>query len=279
MIRSPLAWGAWAVAALAAAFIDRSPFLQVMLVLMLINVWLVYRGPRGSTYWKVGLVLAVVPILFSAALSRFGRHQWFSLPPNIPVIGGAWTWEAVVYGASTGVALLLTVAVFGVLRSTVRSADLLSLLPQSLYRAGTAVALALAFAPKTAASFVAIREARRLRGYRAGWRSAPGMLVPLLLTTLEQALQYGESLDARGYGSGHRSRYRPLPWSGLDGASVAASIAALMLTLGFSPPPYNPYLDLAPIAPTALSLIAIVLLAMPAVTAALPRGDHADRHA
>jgi len=278
MIRNPLAWCAWAIAGLAAAFIDRSPFLQALLLLVLINVWLSYRGRRGSTYWKVGAVLAVIPILFSAALSRFGHHLLVKLPP-IPIIGGAWTWEAVAYGASTGVALLLTVAVFGLLPSTIRSADLLSLLPQPLYRAGTAVALSLAFVPKTAASFQAIREARRLRGHRTGWHSAPGLLVPLLLTTLEQAIQYGESLDARGYGSGHRSRYHPLRWSGLDAAAIAASLAALILTLVLPSGPYNPYVDLAPTMPTAVSLIAVMLLATPAVTALLPRTDHAHHHA
>ena len=278
MIRNPLAWCAWAIAALAAAFIDRSPFLQALLLLVVINGWLPYRGRRGSMYWKVGAALAVVPVLFSAALSRFGHHPLFTLPP-IPIIGGAWTWEAVACGASTGVALLLTVAVFGLLPSTVRSADLLSLLPQPLYRAGTAVALSLAFAPKTAASFQAIREARRLRGHRTGWRSAPGLLVPLLLTTLEQALQYGESLDARGYGSGRRSRYQPLRWSGRDATAIAASLAALILTLAFPSAPYNPYVDLAPAMPTAVSLIAVMLLATPAVTAALRRTDHAHHHA
>ena len=39
----------------------------------------------------------------------------------------------------------MTVAVFGVLQTTVRSADLVAILPRPLYRAGTAVALALAF--------------------------------------------------------------------------------------------------------------------------------------
>src|SRR6266566_5647513 len=190
VIRHPVAWGAWTIAAL--------------------NVYLPNRGRRQAT-WKFGLALAIVPILFSAALSRFGRHVLFTLPP-IPIIGGRWTLDAVAFGASTGLALLLTVAVFAVLQSTVRSADVLAILPRPLYRAGTTVALALAFAPKTLAAFQSIREARQLRGQRTGWRAAPALLLPLLLTTLERALQYGESLDARGFGSGRRSRYRPFHW-------------------------------------------------------------------
>jgi len=273
MIRHPLAWCVWAIAGLSAAFIDRNPALQGLLLLVVINTWLAHRRGRTVPYWKFGLALAVVPILFSAALSRFGHHVIFTLP-GIPVIGGAWSWEAVVYGASTGVALLLTVAVFAVLQSVVRSADLMALLPRPLYRAGTAFALSLAFAPKTIASFEALREARRLRGQRTGWRSAPGLLVPLLLTMLEQAVQYGESLDARGYGSRRRSRYRPLGWSLVDGLVIGAALTALVLTLAFGPPAYNPYLDLAPSVPSAISVLAIMLLATPALTA-VPRMHHA----
>ena len=273
MIRHPLAWCVWGIAGLCAAFIDRNPLLQALLVLVVINVGLPHRRNPAMRHWKIGLALAVVPILFSAALSRFGRHVIFTLP-GIPIVGGAWSWEAVAYGASTGVALLLTVAVFATLQASVRSADLVALLPRPLYRAGTVFALSLAFAPKTVASFQALREARRLRGRRAGWRSAPGLVVPLLLTMLEQALQYGESLDARGYGSRRRSRYRPLGWSLMDGLVIGTSVAALVLNLALSPQPYNPYLDLAPSLPSAFSLLGVLLLGAPALTA-VPRMDHA----
>src|SRR5216683_199571 len=169
MIRHPLAWGAWSIAAVAAAFIDRNLYLQALLLLVVINVYLPYRGRRRAATWKFALALALGPVLFSAALSRFGQHVLFTLPA-IPIIGGRWTLDAVAFGASTGVALLLTVAVFTVLQSTVRSADVVAILPRLLYRAGTTVALALAFAPKTLVAFQSIREARQLRGQRTGWR-------------------------------------------------------------------------------------------------------------
>jgi len=91
---------------------------------------------------------------------------------------------------------------------------------------------------------------------------------------LEQALQYGESLDARGYGSRRRSRYRPLGWSLMDGLVIGTSVAALVLNLALSPQPYNPYLDLAPSLPSAFSLLGVLLLGAPALTA-VPRMDHA----
>jgi energy-coupling factor transport system permease protein len=277
MIRHPLAWCSWSVAALAIAFIDRNPFLQGLLLLVIINTWLPYRRGR-ALHRRVGAALAVIPILFSVALSRFGEHVIVVLPA-VPIVGGPWTWEALVFGVSSGLALLLTVAVFGVLQSTVRSADLLPLLPRPLSRAGTAFALSLAFAPKTISSFQSIREARQIRGERTGWRAAPGLVVPLLLTTLEQALQYGESLDARGYGSRRRSRYRPLSWSTGDLLVTAASLAALGSTLAVAPPAYNPYADLTPTLPPAVAVLSVLLLAMPAVASAIQRMEHAPDRA
>ena len=278
MIRHPLAWCAWATAALATAFIERNPFLQALLLLIVINVVIAYRSGHRVHNWKIGLALAVIPIVFSVALSRFGTHVLFTLPA-IPIIGGAWTLDAAVFGASTGAALLLTVAIFAVLQTTVRSADLVAILPQPFYRAGTTVALALAFAPKTVASLQLIREARQLRGQRAGWRSAPQLLLPLLLTTLERALQYGESLDARGFGSRRRSRYRPLPWTIADLAVIGAALIALAGSVVTPAQTYNPYLGLTPSAPTVNSLLTILLLATPAISAGLSRTDHATHHA
>src|SRR2546421_1379079 len=139
VIRHPLAWCVWGIAGLCAAFIDRNPLLQVLLVLVVITVGLPHRRNPAMRHWKIGLVLAVVPILFSAALSRFGHHVIFILP-GIPIIGGAWSWEAVAYGASTGMALLLTVAGFSRLQASGPRAHLGALLPRPLCRAGAGFA-------------------------------------------------------------------------------------------------------------------------------------------
>ncbi|HSO93609.1 MAG TPA: energy-coupling factor transporter transmembrane component T, partial [Candidatus Dormibacteraeota bacterium] len=185
------------------------------------------------------------------------------------------TLEALLFGASTGLALLLVVVVFGILQSTVRSADLLSLLPRPLSRAGTVFALAMAFAPQTIASLRAISEARQLRGQRSGWRAAHKLLVPLLLTTMERALQYGESLDARGFGNRRRSRYRPLQWHPADYLVMAASCGSLLVVLFQPTVAYNPYLEIAPFFPTAAGLFAMLALSLPAILAGTARRHHA----
>lgn len=275
---NPITWCLWAAAALATAFLDRNPYLQVALAMVLLNVWLPYRGRHASDYLKLGLLLGLAPILFSVVLSRFGRHPLVTLPA-VPIVGGRWTWEALTFGATTGMALTLTIAVFGILHATVRSAELMAMLPRPLYRAGTAFALALAFAPQTVNSLRSIAEARQLRGQRAGWRAAPALLMPLLLITLERALQHAESLDARGYGSRHRSRYRPMTWSVSDATVMLASVFAVAGLVLTPAPTYNAYDNLIPALPPVGSLVAVFLLVAPAVLIAVQRPSYAAHHA
>ena len=267
----PLTWLAWGSAALGLTITSRNPYVQVLLLLIFINVWFAYRRPGAGLSLRLGLMLATLPIVFDLVFSRFGTHVMFSLP-SLPVVGGPWTVEALVFGATTGAALLLTVTVFAVLQLTIRSADVLKLLPRPLYRTGTVVSLALAFVPQAVGSVRVISEARRLRGKPGGWRRAPALLLPLLLTTLERALQYAESLDARGFGSAGRSRYRPVSFGAPDGMTmVAAGIAMAGLALSHAPS-YDPYLTLAPAIPSITTIASLLVLGLPAALGiVLPR--------
>jgi energy-coupling factor transport system permease protein len=273
---NPLTWCAWALTAIAAALMERNPYLQLLLLAILLTVWIAARPDRPVGYWRAALALGVLPIVFSLVFSRFGSDVLFRLPAHIPVIGGAWTLEAALYGASTGAALLLTILVFAIAQSTLRTADLLAVLPRPLYRLGTLIALALALAPQALTSLHVVSETRRLRGVRSGWRTGLGLLLPVLLTTLERALQYAESLDARGFGSHRRTRYHPSRWGFADGlvlVGAAVALAAIIL----APSGYDPYLQLAPALPQTALIALLLPLSAPAWLGAVvqrPAFDH-----
>jgi energy-coupling factor transport system permease protein len=273
---NPLTWCAWALAAIAAALVERNPYLQLLLLAILLTVWIAARHDRSIGYWRCALALGLLPILFSLVFSRFGSHVLFRLPKDLPVIGGAWTLEAALYGASTGAALLLTMVVFAIAQSTLRTADLLAVLPRPLYRLGTLVALALALVPQALASLQAVSETRRLRGVRSGWRTGLGLLLPVLLTTLERALQYAESLDARGFGSQRRTRYHPSRWGLADGLVLLGATVTLTGTI-VAPSGYDPYLQMAPALPHTALILLLVPLSIPAwlnATSQRPAFDH-----
>jgi hypothetical protein len=60
---------------------------------------------------------------------------------------------------------------------------------------------------------------------------------------------------------------------------VIASLAAIVAIALLPVVPYNPYIDLVPAAPDPDRLLAVGLLAVPAVTASLLRMDHARHRA
>jgi energy-coupling factor transport system permease protein len=261
--RHPLAWSAWGIAALAAAFVDRNPVHQLLLLLIVFNAWLPRRDPAVRPPWRMWAWLLLTPAVLSFAVSRFGTHPVLTLPAW-PLIGGRWTVEALAFGASTGVTLVLTTAIVATLLATVRPQDMIRLLPHPLDRAGAGLALGLAFVPQTVASARQLREHQTARSARTGWRALPDLLLPLTLTSLERALQYAESLDARGFGSRRRTRYRPLRWHWPDlwlAAAGCIAMGAVVLT----PASYDPYSELLPRLPTAVSLLGVLPLAAAAL--------------
>lgn len=275
MIVSPLAWIAWALAALAVALAARNPYSEAVLLLIVANTWLASRA-RIAFPLRMALLLGVLPVLLSLAGSRFGAHPLFSIPSAVPLIGGRWTVEAALFGAMTGAALFLTVTILAILQARVRTADVLAVLPRPLYRTGSALALALAFVPQTVLTLRGILEVRRVRGAARGWRAAPSLFMPLLLTMLERSLQYAESLDARGFAGRRRSRYRPVRW--LPGDTIVlggALLAGASLFLN-APATYDPYTGLVPDVPTVASLATLFPLAIPALLETWFPRDAAD---
>ena len=85
--------------------------------------------------------------------------------------------------------------------------------------------------PRLFEDLATLRSARRLRGLRE-WH--PRLLVGLLVRAIRHADQLSIAMDARGFGSGPRSTYRPVRWTALDlvvgGAAVVILLAALVVS-------------------------------------------------
>jgi energy-coupling factor transport system permease protein len=73
-----------------------------------------------------------------------------------------------------------------------------------------------------------LRAARRLRGLRE-WD--PRLLVGLLVRAIRHADQLAIAMDARGFGSGPRSTYRPIAWTTLDAAVGGVALLILLVAL------------------------------------------------
>jgi len=82
--------------------------------------------------------------------------------------------------------------------------------------------------PRLADDFATLRGARRLRGLR---ELDPRLLVGLLVRAIRHADQLSIAMDARGFGTGPRSIYRPIAWTSLDASVGAAALAILLAAL------------------------------------------------
>ncbi len=82
--------------------------------------------------------------------------------------------------------------------------------------------------PGLAADFATIRGARRLRGLPAWY---PRILVGLLVRAIRRADQLALAMDARGFGTGPRSTYRPLRWRPEDAVIGVGGLVLLAIAL------------------------------------------------
>jgi energy-coupling factor transport system permease protein len=176
------------------------------------------------------LLIAAFATLLNFVSAHLGATVLFALPDQIPALGGPYTLEALVFGASGGItiaAAILAAAPFSLLLD---SHEVMDALPAPLSRTGIAIASSLNLVPAVATSFVEVTEAQRLRGWRPrGPRSWMEVAVPVVLTSVEGSIQLAESMEARGFGSGARTTMASQALLRPDWLLVAASGLALTL--------------------------------------------------
>lgn len=83
--------------------------------------------------------------------------------------------------------------------------------------------------PRFAEDLATLRQARRIRGLRAGWH--PGLLVGLLVLAIRHGDRMALAMDARAFGTGPRSRYRIVDWTVLDAVVAGSAIVVLVVLL------------------------------------------------
>jgi energy-coupling factor transport system permease protein len=179
---------------------------------------------------RFGLVVVTTAALFNMAMVHVGTTVIFTLPAWIPLFGGAWTLEALVYGALNGVALAGLFAAFTVINRVVPVRALLRLTPRAFYPVAVVVSIAVTFVPTTLQQIQQIREAQAVRGHRLrGVRSWLPLIVPLLEGGMERSLQLAEAMVARGFASGGEAEAR---WpQGLVLAGFVLIVAGWLLQL------------------------------------------------
>ncbi len=201
----PIAWLLWLTAAALPAMLTRNPLYLLLLLLATAASYgvLQRRTPQGQAwgvFLRAGLFLVALSLPLNALVVHAGNLVLLRLPAAWPVVGGNITLEAVLYGLSSGLNLLSLLLIFATFNLGLDQSRLLRLIPKPFYTVGVVAAIAVTFVPQMLISLQEIREVQRLRGFRArGLRDAGPLLLPLLTTGLERAIQLAESMEARGF--------------------------------------------------------------------------------
>ena len=259
----------WVIGALGCVLVAQDPLQSALLVASLAAVAAGCAGWRRTRPLLVAVLIAgLIATLLTFCLAHVGTTVLFSLPDGWVVIGGPWTLEAIAYGVQSGLVLAAAVLSVAPLSLLLDASDLIDALPRGLDRTGATVASSLNLVPAVARSVRETAEAQRLRGLStrrlAGWAE---VLVPVVLTSIEDSLQLAEAMEARGYGEGRRTHYPAAPTDTRDllvaGASLAALAAVIALRWAGVIGTWQPYptLSMPPLSP--LQLLPPVLLLVP----------------
>jgi energy-coupling factor transport system permease protein len=121
-------------------------------------------------------------------------------------LGGPVTLEGVLAAAYDGARLAAVLACIGAANALASPRRLLRYVPATLYEVGTALVVALTYAPQLVDDARRVRAARRLRGHAGhGPREMARLAIPVLDSALERSLDLAASMESRGYGrSVHR---------------------------------------------------------------------------
>lgn len=282
----PAAVVVWVLAALAVVFFDTDPIAQAV---VLAGAWLLLlrRRVEGRRLrpLAVGLtVLGVLTVAVNGLLSHVGATVLVVLPSWLPLVGGPVSAEGFAEGGSVALGLVTAVSVTAALSVVIEPTDLVDALPGALHHLGAALGAALNLVPATVASVVAVREAQRLRGWRPrGVRAMVDLAVPVLLGAIDRSVQLAESMEARAFGVGPRTRAVVGERSAGSGALAAAALAAAALA-GVAratgavdwypyPVPTFPAVTVLALVPAVVVALAGVALPPEGADAGAPPGD------
>jgi energy-coupling factor transport system permease protein len=207
--------------------VDARPPAFLMLVALAAGLALGSLTPDGLGRRIAPFALAAVGIALTNLL--FSTHNTDPLATELFRLGPLRvTAEGVSAAAGLGarIAAIVSIgAVFTLTTDVTRLIDALVQLGRVSPRFAYGALAAYQAVPQIVENLTTLRGARRLRGLRA-WH--PRLLVGVLVRAIRHADQLAIAMDARGFGSGPRTTYRPIAWTSLD-VVVAASAAVILV--------------------------------------------------
>lgn len=213
--------------------VDVRPPLILTLVALVAGLQLGSLAPSVLARRLAPLVFAALSIALTNLL--FSTHNPDPLATELFRVGPLRvTQQAVEAAAGIGarvISIISVGAVFALTTDATRLVDSLVQLARVSPRFAYGLLAAYQAVPRLADDLATLRSARRLRGLRE-WH--PRLLVGLLVRAIRHADQLAIAMDARGFGGGSRTTYRPVAWTPLDATVGAVAVGILVAALAFA---------------------------------------------
>ena len=170
--------------------------------------------------------IGVANLLYSAANTDPSATELVRLGPIRLTVEAARTALALV---ARVVAIIAVGAVFALTTDPTRLVDALALQARVPERFAYGALAAYQAAPRLGGDLATLRLARRVRGLAQTWH--PRLFVGLLVRAIRHADQLALAMDARAFGSGTRTAFRPIRWGWPDAVVAVGGLALLWIAL------------------------------------------------
>lgn len=204
--------------------LGRNPFPLMVVLIVAVAVRISLRTGEDadwSRFVKLAVLFASVSVVFNVITYHGGDKVLVSIPDWLPIIGGAITLNAVVFGLLNGLAIIALVLVWTTVATHVEWNALIRLAPPGLSGIAVSSSIAVTLVPKTLEAFTEIRDVQAIRGFPVRRpRDLVPLVTPLLTLGLERSVTLSEALESRGFGGPERE-------SGAGQSSALAIVTGL----------------------------------------------------
>jgi len=201
------AWGAWLIVTMAIILSTRNPVYLLVLLISLLTLGSFFKRKDRTGLWllqnlRFSGTMILLSSLINAIFTHTGKHVIFTIPVNWPLIGGPITLESLIFGMVNGLIIGSLYLAFNIFNLVLNIKQITGLIPKIFHPISITITIALTFFPSVQQRAKEIREAQLIRGNQmkriSDWLP---LFLPLLITSLENAIVLSESMTARGYHS------------------------------------------------------------------------------
>lgn len=198
-------WILWLLAVMVFTLSTRNPIYLIQLLLGLSFLGHRLARKKNISPWVLPnfrfiLTMILLSTFINGLFAHVGRSVLFTIPQKWPLIGGNITLESLVYGAINGLVIGVLYLLFNIINLALNIKQLTRLIPRAFQPVAMVVTISLTFFPSIQKRTREIKEAQMIRGNPmkkvADWLP---ILIPLLVSSLENAILLAESMTARGF--------------------------------------------------------------------------------